>query len=165
MQRTVKLSHLIAALAAITALLLVSPALGGPSLKSLVKKEVTKQLAGKTGPQGPGGAPGAPGAPGAAGSALAYAHMNSNGTLDAANSKNIAGVAYNAVVQYYCIDVSVPVHNAVATVEGSGTSGEVRTFTGDPFTSCSPLASSDFQFITSNSAGADAARSFYVVFN
>jgi hypothetical protein len=162
MQRTVKLSHLIAALASITALLLVSPALGGPSLKSLVKKEVKKQLAGKAGPQGPAGAPGAPGA---AGSAVAYAHINSNGTLDAANSKNIAGVAYNSVVQYYCIDVSVPVHNAVATVEGSGASGEVRAFTGDPFTSCQPLASSDFQFITSNSAGADAARSFYVVFN
>jgi hypothetical protein len=45
-----------------------SPALGGPSLKSLVKKavtkEVSKQLAGKTGPQGAPGALGQPGTPG-----------------------------------------------------------------------------------------------------
>ena len=33
-----------------------SPAIGGPSLKKLVKKEVAKQLAGKTGPQSPAGA-------------------------------------------------------------------------------------------------------------
>jgi hypothetical protein len=37
------------------------PALGGPSLKQLVKKEVTKQLKGKTGPPGPPGAKGATG--------------------------------------------------------------------------------------------------------
>jgi hypothetical protein len=40
----------------------VIPALGGPSLKQLVKKEVAKQLKGKTGPQGPPGPPGANGA-------------------------------------------------------------------------------------------------------
>jgi len=37
---------------------IVMPALGGPSLKQLVKKEVAKQLKGKTGPQGPPGQPG-----------------------------------------------------------------------------------------------------------
>jgi hypothetical protein len=40
----------------------VVPALGGPSLKQLVKKEVARQLKGKTGPQGPPGTPGANGA-------------------------------------------------------------------------------------------------------
>ena len=162
MHRTVKLSHLVVAVGMIAALLLVSPALGGPSLKSLVKKEVAKQLAGKTGPQGLAGANGANGANG---SALAYAHINSDGTLDAANSKNIAGVAHNTPAHYYCIDVSVPVHNAVATVGGSGLAGQIRVFTGDPFTSCQPLSSSDFQFITSDSAGTDTDREFYVVFN
>jgi hypothetical protein len=39
----------------------VVPALGGPSLKQLVKKEVARQLKGKTGPQGPPGTPGANG--------------------------------------------------------------------------------------------------------
>jgi hypothetical protein len=40
----------------------ISPALGGPSLKKLVKKEVSKQLAkkpGRAGPSGPAGPPGA----------------------------------------------------------------------------------------------------------
>jgi hypothetical protein len=40
----------------------VVPALGGPSLKQLVKKEVKRQLKGKVGPQGPPGPPGANGA-------------------------------------------------------------------------------------------------------
>jgi hypothetical protein len=173
MNRSVKLSHLVLALAAIAALLLVSPALGGPSLKSLVKQEVSKQLAqtakkkgkrGPAGPPGPAGAPGAPGAPGADGSAVAYAHINADGTLDAAHSKNISGVAHNTPAHYYCIKASVPVHNAVASIGGIG-GGEVTTFTGDPFTSCQPLASSDFQFITSNSAGTDADEEFWVVFN
>src|SRR5207244_1573849 len=48
----------------VAALAIASSALGGPSLKSLVRKEVSRQLAGKTGPPGPPGAPGAPGAPG-----------------------------------------------------------------------------------------------------
>jgi hypothetical protein len=42
----------------------ISPALGGLSLKALVKKEVRKQLAGKSGPQGPQGPKGDQGAPG-----------------------------------------------------------------------------------------------------
>jgi hypothetical protein len=42
----------------------ISPAFGVSSLKKLVKKEVTKQLANKTGPAGPPGLPGAPGKPG-----------------------------------------------------------------------------------------------------
>ena len=64
----------IGAIAAAAGLVLVaaviSPALGGPSLKSLVKKEVSKQISKATGPQGPAGAqgptgpPGPPGAPG-----------------------------------------------------------------------------------------------------
>src|SRR3954464_15296440 len=57
--------YLVAGVAAIAiAVLVVSPALGGPSLRQLVKKEVAKQLAGKTGPQGPQGAPGGTGGQG-----------------------------------------------------------------------------------------------------
>jgi len=42
----------------------ISPALGGLSLKALVKKEVRKQLAGKSGPQGPQGPQGTQGTKG-----------------------------------------------------------------------------------------------------
>ena len=42
-------------LAVIAALALVSPALGGPSLKKMVRKEVAKQIDKATGPAGPAG--------------------------------------------------------------------------------------------------------------
>jgi hypothetical protein len=48
-------NYVLAGLALIAAVAIASPALGGPSLKKLVKKEVTKQLAGKSGPQGTSG--------------------------------------------------------------------------------------------------------------
>ena len=54
----------------------VVPALGGPSLKQLVKKEVAKQLKGKTGPQGPPGTPGANG-----GTSPSAASFASNGSF------------------------------------------------------------------------------------
>lgn len=70
------------ALGLIAALTMISPALGGPSLQSLVKKEVSKQLSAaqtskkkksKRGPPGPAGPPGVNGAPG---SAVGFATVN-----------------------------------------------------------------------------------------
>ena len=52
--------------AALTATV-ISPALGGPSLKKLVKKEVARQIGKATGPPGPQGATGPPGPPGTPG--------------------------------------------------------------------------------------------------
>jgi hypothetical protein len=66
-----KRRYVFAALGVLAALAIASPALGGPSLKKLVKKEVAKQLAGKTGPQGPAGASGVNGTNGTA-RAFAY---------------------------------------------------------------------------------------------
>ena len=45
-----KRRYVFAGLVAVVVVAVASPALGGPSLRSLVKKEVKKQLAGKTGP-------------------------------------------------------------------------------------------------------------------
>jgi Collagen triple helix repeat (20 copies) len=87
-----KRRYVFAGLALVAAVAIASPAIGGPSLKKLVKKEVAKQLAGKTGPQGPQGpagpagaqgapgTPGAPGAPGAPGTARAYAEIQPRGS-------------------------------------------------------------------------------------
>ena len=58
------------ALVALLAMALASPAVGGPSLKKLVKKEVSKQISKATGPQGPPGQQGAPGQTGPAGAPL-----------------------------------------------------------------------------------------------
>jgi hypothetical protein len=80
------------ALGLIAALTMISPALGGPSLQSLVKKEVTKQLNAaqtakkKKSKRGPPGPAGPAGANGAAGSALGFATVSGSGTLSTAES-------------------------------------------------------------------------------
>ena len=61
------------------------------SLKSrdFAAGQIPKGPTGATGPAGPAGATGTAGAAGAAGTARAYAHVNADGTLDAANSKGV----------------------------------------------------------------------------
>lgn len=78
MKARIRPGKAVVALGAIAALAVVSPALGGPSLKKLVKKEVAKQISKATGPTGPAGATGATGATGAAGTARAYAAVASH---------------------------------------------------------------------------------------
>jgi len=68
-----KRRYVFAGLVALVVVAVASPALGGPSLRSLVKKEVKKQLAGKT---GPAGANGANGLAGADGTARAFAYVD-----------------------------------------------------------------------------------------
>jgi hypothetical protein len=62
MKRSKKWSLVATALAVIVAVAIVSPALGGPSLRKLVKKEVARQI--DNAPAGPQGQPGPPGQPG-----------------------------------------------------------------------------------------------------
>jgi hypothetical protein len=133
MNRSVKLRHLVLAVVALAALLIASPALGGPSLRSLVKKEVAKQLAGKTGPPGAAGAAGAAGAPGAAGAngtARAFGYMDKffcQGTLPftctatTPHSSNVTSIQQVAT-GHYCVTVtglSPSTSPAVATVDAS----------------------------------------------
>jgi len=117
------------------------------------------------GPQGPAGAQGAKGAAGAAGSALAYAHVKFDGTLDAAKSKNIANFKLftGAGGFYYCFDVAVPVDNAVATL-GGVSPGQIAATSGDPFTSCNEFTT-DFSVQTFSKTGAAVQSEFYIVFN
>jgi adenosylcobinamide amidohydrolase len=92
-----------------------------------------KLPAGKTGAPG---TPGTPGAPGAPGTALAYAHVNADGTLDAANSKNVDRTSGIATAGYYCIQTSVPVHNVVVTPDSPTVARTATAGKSDPFTSC-----------------------------
>lgn len=79
----------------------------GAVTKTKISKKTIAALKGNRGPAGPAGTTGAtgppgaagangtngtngtPGAPGPAGTALGYAHVNANGTVDAAHSKNV----------------------------------------------------------------------------
>jgi hypothetical protein len=65
-----KRRYVFGGLALVAVLAITAPALGGPSLKKLVKKEVAKQISKATGPAG------APGAAGAAGTARAFGYVD-----------------------------------------------------------------------------------------
>jgi hypothetical protein len=119
-----KRRYVLTGLAAIAVFAIASPALGGPSLKSLVKKEVKKQLAGKTGPAGTNGTNGLNGA---AGTARAFAfvdHFPCNAPPDDncgvnSTSKGISSVVQKSVGKF-CITVpglSPDVAPAVATAD------------------------------------------------
>jgi hypothetical protein len=121
-----KRRYAVAALGLIAALALTSSALGGPSLNSLIKNEVAKQLSaahvskkgkrGPPGPAGPQGSPGAPGTNGADGTARAYAEVSPRGsggcgvnpapqpcTFDRA--KGISSVTYIGT-GFYCVQAT-----------------------------------------------------------
>jgi hypothetical protein len=136
------------------------------------QRSLLRGPAGARGPQGAQGLPGPAGASGAPGSALAFAHVNANGTIDAANSENVvAGPKPSAGI--YCLDVTAgrAPRNAVATIDISG--ADFR----DPIALTLVLASvrtqcpapSDALVATGNWTPPTnpvlADRPFYVVFN
>jgi Collagen triple helix repeat (20 copies) len=92
--------------------------------------------AGPAGPAGPAGAAGPAGPTGPAGTALAFAHVNPDGTVDAANSKGVApgNVAHVAGSAVYCISgLGFTPRNAVATVGAMGASFVIATQIGVAF--------------------------------
>jgi hypothetical protein len=119
--------YVLAGFVVLVALAIASPALGGPSLRSLVKKEVKKQLAGKTGPAGTNGTNGTSGTNGANGSARAFAyvdHFVCNAPPDDNCGVNATSKGVSAVVQKsvgkFCLTVpglSPDVAPAVATAD------------------------------------------------
>jgi hypothetical protein len=108
-------------------------------------------LKGNRGPRGLTGAQGAPGAPGlkgdtgspgTPGTAVAYAHIFANGSVDTANSKNVATVNINhPVAGVYCFSsLSFRVHSVVVSPDAYGPADGILvnpTFHGNPpFSGC-----------------------------
>ena len=125
-----------------------------------------KKKKGKAGPRGPAGPAGPAGATGAAGSAVAFAHVAANGTLDAANSKNVSGSLVTAQPGYYCVTPSVPVKNFVVSIDESGGGanfGAMASFT-DNLTAC-PAGDVIVTTYTVANAVTLTSKPFYVVFN
>jgi hypothetical protein len=130
-------------------------------------KAAKAALVGPAGPRGATGAPGSPGVPGTPGSALAYARVDANGTLDVAHSKNITSVSHPAVNGLYCITPSVPVSNVVVSTPHVGPEPGM-------FAQADIVANGDTPngvcgtpvYVTiSNTAGTAENHPFYVVFN
>ena len=130
-------------------------------------------LTGATGPKGDKGDKGDTGATGAPGSAIAYAKVNSNGTVDATQSKNItsANVTLRATSAYCFHDLSFAPKNVVATIAyGSlhnGSAGsEIAQAEIDAMqaTDCAP--GEKVEVATADTNPFDfAPHAFYVVFN
>jgi hypothetical protein len=164
----------------ILAIVVVSPAIGGPSLRSLVKQEVAKQVAsvskakgkrGPRGPQGPPGANGANGAAGAPGTARAYGLVTSqassacspNCTLSL--SSGISNVTRTGVGLYCVFVPGVDAHNvsAVADAAFGPTASPEGNGTAQTSTFCSGTPA--FEVITfRKTGGAEAVASDNVGF-
>jgi hypothetical protein len=122
-----RLGRIAVTLGVTIAVIAVAPALGGPSLKKLVKKEVAKQIAKATGPQGP---PGTTGANGADGTARAYARVVAQTSVscspdcDTSNSKGISNVTRLGTGDYCVHAPGIDAREvaAVTSVEFSSTS-------------------------------------------
>jgi hypothetical protein len=95
-----------------------------------LSKGAVSSLKGGTGPAGPTGPTGA------AGSSLAFANVAADGTVDAANSKNVTTANVKNGTGFYCISgVAGTVRNAVASLSFdtssiSGSGGSIRAFVG-----------------------------------
>lgn len=125
---------------------------------------------GATGPAGPAGAAGAAGAVGAtgpagpAGSALGYAHVNSDGTVDTANSKNVtsANISHVSGANYCFKNLPFTPHSVVATL-GFGV-----TLNDDIYAaivaSCGGAAAQAGVAIYNNT-GTEKDDNYYIVFN
>ena len=118
-----------------------------------------KKKKSKRGPAGPQGPPGPAGAPG---SALAFAHVAADGTLDTANSKNIASTVETGQDGYYCVAPSVAVRNFVVSADAANVGRYAAAGFSDPFTSCPDGAVVVSLF---SAAGTYTSTPFYIVFN
>jgi len=139
------------------------------------KKETQVDLAafgaiGPKGDRGDPGTPGNPGTPGTPGAAVAYAHVLANGTVDAANSKNVASanvsldtLTLNSAFCFHGLTFTFNNVTAVAEWGGLATSGSfAQTAVGDPAGDCSSAAQAIV--VTQNGSGF-TPTSFYIIFN
>ena len=141
--------------------------------------ELDWNVQGQAGPAGPPGAagtpgtpgsPGSPGPPGPAGSAVAYAHVNSDGTVDAGHSKNItqANVTHPQAGVYCFDNLGFTPNNVVATVGGHigpGSGPAVPTIIADipSFSICTSQA--EVGMVDPSTGGFSRDASFFVAFN
>ena len=126
MRGRLRWTHATVALAVIGALAIAAPALGGPSLKKLVKNEVAKQIAKATGPAGPAGPSGATGATGAQGpgaARLEFSAPETDNTIRTIATVNELTVVARCGPSAPLTDLVLGVHSSVGGAEIEGTEG------------------------------------------
>jgi hypothetical protein len=124
--------------------------------------------AGPQGKKGDTGLQGVKGDTGPAGSAFAFAHVNTNGSLDDANSLNVTALVKTKTGRY-CLAVASAPRNAVAASDSNAGEGGVFTAVdltpGAHITTGDCPQGTDVMVTTYNTAGALADHAFYVAFN
>lgn len=139
------------------------------------KGQLPRGATGAAGPAGPAGAAGAAGAPG---SALGYAHILANGTVDLTRSKNVpAGSVVHPATGFYCF-ASLPFSPSSASVaidHQTSLNGHLEaTYLSigatDATASCNPQSAvaavvvTEILTVTPTTTGT-LNRGFYIVFN
>jgi hypothetical protein len=124
--------------------------------------------AGLAGPTGATGATGAAGAAGAAGTARAYAHVNADGTLDAANSKGVTSSVLGTDPGRYCFDLPFTPQNIVTSAER--VVGGINGAFAEPAITATiafvcPAGSQEAGVLMFNNAGTLVNNSFFIMFN
>jgi len=105
------------------------------------------------GAQGPQGPQGAQGTQGEAGTAVAYAYLRSNGTFDAARSKNIVSSRLLAPgIMVWCVDVAGTSKNAVGSIVRDSGSARAHISTKVPPNGSSCNANEDLQVVAEDSS-------------
>lgn len=132
-----------------------------------LSKKAKATLVGAPGAKGATGAQGPKGETGAPGSALAYARIEADGTLDTAHSKNVASSFHPAVNGLYCITPSVSVSNVVVSTPhvgpdtGTLAQADIVANGDTPNGTCNTPV-----YVTiRNGGGTPENHPFYVVFN
>jgi hypothetical protein len=125
---------------------------------------------GAQGPQGPAGAQGATGAQGPAGTALGFAHINANGTVDSSQSMNVtSGNVSRTQAGSYCFNgLSFTPKNATATLDASSNPAFIRVSVDVKFgfTGCSSQINQAAVIVNDASSVFNIIDSgFYIVFN
>jgi hypothetical protein len=125
---------------------------------------------GATGANGANGANGTNGTTGPAGSAAAYADIESGGSINTPNSKNVTAVT-RPFTGVYCLQVTVTPHNAVASVHANESGLTIAATDVHPSTistTCGatlPSANVVVTTYTASSTPGFANRGFYLAIN
>lgn len=147
--------------------------ISGASIKNhtIATKKLTrhavKALRGQRGARGPAGPQGAAGPQGPAGSALAFAHVNPDGTLDVAHSSGVtaANFKHNGAGEYCFSGLGFTPKNVVATIDaasGATSTGAVAHVALGTASTC-PSGSQVAVTTTNNNVAGDDGT--YVLFN
>jgi hypothetical protein len=150
-----------------------------------INPKVLKALKGKPGAKGAAGLPGAAGTPGApgkegaagkegkegktgpAGTAVGYAHVEENGAVDEANSKNVtsANVTESSPGVYCIHNLPFTIHTVIASPDAFGPADGILV---NPSTGASGCGEEGFQLrVRTTTAGAPtttSAHPFYILF-